>query len=318
MQKISINLQNCYGIRKLNAELDFSKKQSIIIYAANGVMKTSFARTFYQLSIGKFPEDLIYKSRQTICTVQDENGANIRPEEIFVVEPYKNNYRCEKIATLLASQKLRDEYEAIYNDLNKHKDELLKKLKKLSALKIEEIEETLSVDILKSNKEFLPALLSLEPEVKLGEKEQLSKISYKKIFNTQTIDLLSSPEFQAGLAQYMAVYDGLIAKSKYFKKGVFNHNNAEDVAESLDSGGFFKAAHYVYLTDDIGNNEEVKSVEQLSEIIKKEKDIILQDPTLATSFQEIDQKLKRTKGTKDFRAYLEANKGIIPELRDVN
>ena len=32
MQKISVHLENCYGIRLLNAEFDFSNKSANIIY----------------------------------------------------------------------------------------------------------------------------------------------------------------------------------------------------------------------------------------------------------------------------------------------
>ncbi len=50
MQKLSINLENCYGIKKLSKVLDFSEQRTFAIYAANGVMKTSLANTFFDLS----------------------------------------------------------------------------------------------------------------------------------------------------------------------------------------------------------------------------------------------------------------------------
>lgn len=36
MEKLKINLENCYGISKLSEELDFSKDNVIAIYARNG------------------------------------------------------------------------------------------------------------------------------------------------------------------------------------------------------------------------------------------------------------------------------------------
>ena len=41
--KLKINLENCYGIGKLDVELTF-KHKGYAIYAPNGVMKTSFAK----------------------------------------------------------------------------------------------------------------------------------------------------------------------------------------------------------------------------------------------------------------------------------
>ena len=52
MKEIDIDLKNCYGIRDLQAKVDFSSSNTIAIYAPNGVMKTSFARTFKDFSQG--------------------------------------------------------------------------------------------------------------------------------------------------------------------------------------------------------------------------------------------------------------------------
>ena len=50
MNKTSIKLKNCYGIPSLEYEFDFSQHTTYVIYAPNGVMKTSFAKTFKDLS----------------------------------------------------------------------------------------------------------------------------------------------------------------------------------------------------------------------------------------------------------------------------
>ena len=59
MEKLELNLENCYGIKKLNESIEFKKmnnktgiKESInacLIYASNGTMKTSFANTFLDI-----------------------------------------------------------------------------------------------------------------------------------------------------------------------------------------------------------------------------------------------------------------------------
>jgi hypothetical protein len=40
VKALTIDLENCYGIRKLTATLDFSKSNAIAVYAPNGSMKT--------------------------------------------------------------------------------------------------------------------------------------------------------------------------------------------------------------------------------------------------------------------------------------
>ena len=45
MRSVKIDLKNCYGIRSLQRELDFSSKPAYALYAPNGVMKSSLAET---------------------------------------------------------------------------------------------------------------------------------------------------------------------------------------------------------------------------------------------------------------------------------
>ncbi|HEY5591309.1 MAG TPA: hypothetical protein VIK55_09855 [Paludibacter sp.] len=42
MNKLKIDLEYCYGVKKLNYEFDFTIKPTYAIYAPNGIMKTSF------------------------------------------------------------------------------------------------------------------------------------------------------------------------------------------------------------------------------------------------------------------------------------
>ena len=53
MNTLSIKLQNCYGIKKLEENLDFTNRNVNVIYAKNGLMKTSLAKVFSKFQIGK-------------------------------------------------------------------------------------------------------------------------------------------------------------------------------------------------------------------------------------------------------------------------
>jgi hypothetical protein len=44
MNRVTVSLANCYGIRKLQHEFDFSQRKAYAIYAPNGSMKSSLAR----------------------------------------------------------------------------------------------------------------------------------------------------------------------------------------------------------------------------------------------------------------------------------
>ena len=63
MERIKIKLENCYGIRNLETEFDFSAEKMFVIYAPNGTMKTSFSATMRDFANDQPPVDRVYKNR---------------------------------------------------------------------------------------------------------------------------------------------------------------------------------------------------------------------------------------------------------------
>ena len=93
IQKVKINLEHCYGIHRLCSDFDFSKSNMQLIYAPNGTMKTSFAKTFKDMSDprGKTkPHDQLDETLQSTYKVMvEDNGGNernITPDEIKVIK----------------------------------------------------------------------------------------------------------------------------------------------------------------------------------------------------------------------------------------
>ena len=92
MERVTLALTHCYGIKVLNTEFDFSNTEAYAIYAPNGVMKSSLAQTFQDASKGKASEDRIFPTRVTSRQITDENGNEIEGEQILVVLPYDAEY----------------------------------------------------------------------------------------------------------------------------------------------------------------------------------------------------------------------------------
>ena len=68
--KLTIKLENCFGISKLEKEIDFKDdKNSVLIYAPNGTMKSSFAKTMLYLSKQNISES---KRPQKPCDLLDD------------------------------------------------------------------------------------------------------------------------------------------------------------------------------------------------------------------------------------------------------
>jgi len=53
MRKLRVDFENCYGINKLRHDFVFSDFRTHVVYAPNGVMKTSFAKTFKTIAEDK-------------------------------------------------------------------------------------------------------------------------------------------------------------------------------------------------------------------------------------------------------------------------
>lgn len=67
MTKIYFNLKNCHGIPEFVHVFESNKvKKEHLIYARNGVMKTSFANTLTDICLYNETKDCFYPSRKTI------------------------------------------------------------------------------------------------------------------------------------------------------------------------------------------------------------------------------------------------------------
>ena len=89
MKTLNLALAHCYGIRKLEAILDYSKSQTVSIYAPNGAMKSSLAKTFQDIADGKESKDRVFQERVTTRGVTDEAGAELPADGILVLRPYE-------------------------------------------------------------------------------------------------------------------------------------------------------------------------------------------------------------------------------------
>ena len=130
MNSIYINFRNCYGIKELEYTFDFSDKKTYLIYSPNGVMKTSFAKAFSDLSNDEPSRDLVFES-ETIRTIKNNEGQDLNPEEIFVIDSYRETFKSDKISTLLVNTTLKNRYETIHANIDLKKELLLKELKPL-------------------------------------------------------------------------------------------------------------------------------------------------------------------------------------------
>ena len=314
MEKIKISFEHCYGIRKMNAEFDFTKKKAQLIYAPNGSMKSSFATTFKDHGTTTKSRDRIYTDRETKRSILDHNGQELPAETVFVIEPYDAGYQSERVSTLLVNMDLKAEYDSILKSIQEKQDSLIAKLKKTAGVR-SGLEEILSVVISKKSDNLLRALDRVRSEVKDDPFDKsLEGIKYGSLFNDKVEGFLSDPDLKAALEDYTATYDTLLERSRFFKKGVFNHYQAGEIAKQLKNHGFFKAEHKVFLHS-ATEDTKVETEKELEKLISEELETILSDDTLKGKFQKIDKKLTN-KELREFREFLLSHQTLIPRLQD--
>ena len=53
MDELKLDLEHCYGIRRLEHTFNFTDCQAAALYAPNGAMTSSLAKTFQDIADGK-------------------------------------------------------------------------------------------------------------------------------------------------------------------------------------------------------------------------------------------------------------------------
>lgn len=307
--KIFIDLENCYGIPKLTDTFEFEvNKKAHLIYAPNGVMKTSFANTLSDLCLENETKDYFYPDRKTVRKIKfdDDNGIDLSKDDVLVIQPYSDNYKSENASVLLADEDLKKKYENIHREIIEKMSSVFSAINSLSGKR--NSEKILAIDFGYSEKGIYDCLEKIYADYKDYEYASYSNIKYSKLITADSEKILADKEVIDQLQVYIEQYEKILTTSNVFKI-TFNHNNAENVLNILGKDGFFKAKHQVVLAD----TEKPIGEKEFEKIINEEKTRIL-DEELAEEFNKIDKLLSAKVGTKALRDFILKNKVIIPEL----
>lgn len=316
MNELKVNLENCYGIKKLEYTFDLevrgNSKGVYSIYAPNGFMKSSFARTFEDIQMGNSSRDIVFTERETVREVTID-GEDIAKDNVFVIKPYNESYSSEKTSLLLVNEELKKQYDEALADIDKKQKELIKHLKSISGVNSRSVsvESLLCSAFAKSDKDLFDLLVELQQSQ--DDYSNFSAIKYGDIFNDKVLKILKSGDLSQELEDYIETYDSLVAKSPVLSRE-FNHQNAAVITKSLHDTGFFGADHTININFPDGK-KEITSQVQLKELIEEEQNKVIADPALQKQFAAIDKKLSNAE-TRKFREFITDHKELLPELKD--
>ncbi|KUM23667.1 phage infection protein [Mesorhizobium loti] len=315
MEKLLMDLEHCYGIKKLKEELDFRKTSAIAIYAPNGAMKSSLAKTFQDVAAGEQSGDRIFKDRANKRVIADEKGAPLAPQSVMVVLPYEEVFgHNEKTSTLLVNSKLREEYERLNTGFEEAKQRLIAALKEHTRSK-KDLEHEISSAFTQDGNQFYRALLRVQDELLKQKTAPFSSVKYDVIFDDKVLTMLDDKNVKASIDNYIKQYNQLIAKSTYFKKGTFTYYNASEIAKTLADNGFFRAKHSINLNS--GAKLEITNEKELKELVEKEKEAISNDPELRKKFAAVEKLIQKNVNVRQFETYLSDNEELLPHLSNM-
>ena len=285
MNKLNIDFENCYGIVKFKHEFSFTNHHTQLIYAPNGMMKTSFAKTLKGLSGQEKSraKDLLHLER----TPKDEvlaDERNLNKEQIFVADPEDTNFdSSSKFMNFLADIGLKAKYETIYNQLRDYIARVITPLREVSLSTdcYEELQKTFSIgptDNMFAIMERLANDIQLQSYTNFG-------FRYNFVFDKDDKIKKFLDKHSADLRDYIEKYNNLLSTSSVFRSEgnhTFGTHQASELQKSLDNGDFFGVDHKLQLHD----GTEITSVEQLKQIFDQEKNRILSDTQLKKSFDK--------------------------------
>ncbi|MDQ7010072.1 MAG: hypothetical protein Q9M94_07315 [Candidatus Gracilibacteria bacterium] len=111
MNKLEVNLENCYGIKKMDKIFDFTESNIYSIYAKNGSMKTSFTKVFEKYREGKekdIKDEIFLEKTETKVTI---DGKKINSDDIYIIGSNNLDYDSESISSLLLNKDLKKKFD---------------------------------------------------------------------------------------------------------------------------------------------------------------------------------------------------------------
>jgi len=310
MDKLNIKFEYCYGIRKLEKEFIFSNR-TFAIYAPNGSMKTSFARTFKDLIDGRETKDLVFPERQTIRQIKDESNLDLTLEQVFVVDPYNPDFISTKESTLVIKKELKEKYEEIYNELDKEKKSFITKLKSVS--QSTDCEEELLLTFATDEKDTFFDIIQRAAQLFDGT-QIVYDFKYNDVFDKKGNVKKFLDKHKNALNDYLEKYNSLISGSEFFKKSsnTFGTYQAGEILKSVEDNSFFDAGHSINLS----NNTKIVSAEDLKKTVEGEVNKIISDEKLKKIFDTIDKAIGANVELRALKRVIEKDNSLLIELND--
>lgn len=271
--KLEIDFENCFGISKLQHSFEFginpNENKSYAIYAPNGLMKTSFTKTFERVSLGEEPEEERY-SRKSVCKIT-QDGIPIDNSSIYVLRSEIDiSQDSDGVTDILVLPEKKARYDQIVLEIDNEKTNLISFLQKKSGVPKKDIERKVIEDT------GFNSMIDFAKFVKTTDfKKDLSAYPYHIIFDDKASVVLQNSDFLENARKFNERYQEIFSEEgTIYYKGVFNPIKAETAFQALKKQGFFNGGHKVHMNGDesaLNEKELDKRIEKINKKIEEDK-----------------------------------------------
>ena len=315
MNKINVKLEHCFGITKLSQNLAFEGENTVLIYAPNGLMKTSLAKTLQLYGQGKTDKvkDVVADISGSI-EIKDEHDNAILPASIYVSNCEEPDSETPKnITSFLADSSLKQQYDNILKTLSEKQKALFKDISDYAR----------STDIiLEFVRTFCESKLSLfyskfeEVMAEVSGDEICYDFKYNSIFDKSGKVKAFIDANHDALKDYSDKYQAILQSSKLFKQHngkTFGTYQASELSKSVADNAFFEVSHKIILGD---GKTTIDSATSLANLISNELSGILSDVAVKKSFEKIDKKASANDSLRLFKEIIENHPDLVDKLLD--
>ncbi len=329
--KVYFDFEHCYGIRRLEKEIDFKNKQSVaMIYAPNGMMKSSFAKTCEE--IARAANKSAKRGRTTAPPKQDPicdrlhpdvgskhtikvDGKDIEPDCIFVANPDDKQFDAStQVTNFLASTELKEEYERIVGLLEKVRKDFVKAVGSNSVSRSSDCDKEISEAFLGDEDASLFGCIEQIASI-LRDDAVFYDVKFDDLFDDKGEVKKFLSENQGLLDIYATQFNKLLRESDFFHTEggkSFGTYQATQMGKAFKGEEYFAVKHKLVLR----NADEITSAQDFSQKIEDEKVRILNDDKLKTTYDSISKKLEANIDLRNFSQVITQHQEWIAKLSD--
>lgn len=317
--------ENCYGIKQFALpNISFNPCNRALIYAPNGVMKTSFSKVFEDISKGTATSDRIFKdavSRYSITHYASHyefpttvGGGFPQSDNIYVINSFADKFEFSKdtVSTLLADEGTRNQYNILMGQFSDTITEIVNKLRETTGLTKPQIKVKLINDFGLPDTADWPDIIETIGQIQNQNYDFLDDIIYSDLFNDKAMAIYNNVDFGRYIAEYIDNLENLLQNSSLLNMH-FTERSAEELSKSLTSYNLFEAQHKILLKD----GTQVNNLDEWKNLVQQQLDELYQMPTLARTFERLKKLFSKNADADKVRDIIVAHREIIPYLQDI-